>query len=88
LSLFLLEGVSEGFVIGEDDEMSGFQHVTEVFHGFVVVTDFGQALRHQNSGALCANGVHEALHHISSCPLGTHWDVFILCSCDVHHEQR
>jgi hypothetical protein len=36
----LLEGVSDGFVVGEDDEISGFQHVTAVFHGFVDRQEF------------------------------------------------
>ena len=31
----LVEGVYEGFVVREDYEVSGFQHLVEVFHGLV-----------------------------------------------------
>jgi hypothetical protein len=31
----LLEGVSDGLVVGEDDEVSRFQHTAEMLYGFV-----------------------------------------------------
>jgi hypothetical protein len=33
--LLLLEGVGDGLVVGEDDEVSRFQHMVEMLYSFI-----------------------------------------------------